>query len=167
MARISTYANDPDVRDNDRLIGTDGGRLDIDGQVVAGTAGSTKNFTVAALRNYFMGGTGLDPADNLLQYQTRILGETEDIQPFTVNVVTLGVMHNLPQEPRDGDWLKIVNIAGVSNVMLNAGTGINIMGQDDPVLVLDDHTASFEMVYIGLVYPLTGELFGWAIVGAN
>ena len=59
MARISTYSRDTTVNDHDRLIGTDGGRIDTNtGQLVAGTAGATKNFLLSDLRNYFQGSSG-------------------------------------------------------------------------------------------------------------
>ena len=41
MARISTYDLDTSIRDNDRLIGSDGGQIGSDGQVIPGTVGAT------------------------------------------------------------------------------------------------------------------------------
>ena len=63
MARISTYSNDTSINDHDRLIGTDGGIVGDDGQIVAGTAGLTKNFLLSELRDYFDGQSGLQLTD--------------------------------------------------------------------------------------------------------
>ena len=57
MARIGTYSNDNTINDHDRLIGTDGGRLGPDGQIISGTSGATKNFTISGLRAFITGGS--------------------------------------------------------------------------------------------------------------
>lgn len=59
MARISTYVQDTTVNAHDRLIGTDGGQIGADGSIIAGTAGATKNFTLAEIRD-FVHGVGTD-----------------------------------------------------------------------------------------------------------
>ena len=53
MARISTYSQDTTVNAHDQLIGTDGGMIGNDGRIISGTGGSTKNFLLSDLRDFF------------------------------------------------------------------------------------------------------------------
>ncbi len=51
MARIVTYATDPTIHDEDKVIGTDG--------VEGSNNGKTKNYTIANLKEYFNAGQQL------------------------------------------------------------------------------------------------------------
>lgn len=231
MARISTYVQDTSINDRDRLIGTDGGQLGTDGNVIAGTAGATKNFSLSALRDFFSGVTGtttigtipiqladgllgdssitqnadgdvlitnndlvvtndirlagdllnmagepiIDPdgnimGENLLTYNTSTSANGAvtviDIAPFTVHVSTRARMLRLPQNPEDGTWVKIVQLNRTGfNMLLGASRVMNTTVASS--FILNDRTASFEMVYVAGAAEDGSLPIGWVIVGAN
>ncbi len=70
----------------------------------------------------------------------------------------------LPGSPQNGSWVKISNLTDTLGVTISANNNsfMNETVQDAPRLVLDDHTASFELIYIA---DLTNP--GWVIVGAQ
>lgn len=81
---------------------------------------------------------------------------------------TDGGTYNMPNPPMDGDWVKISNLTGTNNVVLNAGTGFRFMNdsQDRETVTLNDSTATFELVYIAD----NGEgdnPVGWVFVGSE
>ena len=180
MARISTYTDDNSINDNDRLIGTDGGRIGDDGMVVAGTAGATKNFLLEDIRTYVLGG-GDDgmPGDheNEFRYETNTVnGGVEALSGYTVNVLSAPGVKMLPQEPRDGEWVKIIDLTSRNQrVMLHAGMGRRFMNDTrdmNSVLILDSGTSSFELVYVGKqagggTSEDIADHVGWVIVGAQ
>jgi len=176
MARISTYENDTRVRGHDKLIGTDGGQVGADGNVIAGTAGATVNFTIDQLTEYFgdnipSSGSG---GTTTQEYRTDTIngGLMVPIEPYTVTVISGGGVKNLPSPAEDGMWVRIVDLTRRSGgmVMLNAGMNGRIMNTDDPTLVLNNpDVVSFEMVYIGkpAAGADQGDDVGWVIVGAQ
>ena len=179
MARISTYTDDNSINDNDRLIGTDGGRIGDDGMVVAGTAGATKNFLLEDIRTYVLGG-GDDgmPGDheNEFRYETNTVnGGIDTLGAYAVHVLSNPGLKMLPQEPRDGEWVKIVDLTSRNQrVMLHAGTRrfMNDTSDTRSVLILNSGPASFELVYVGKqagggTSEDVADHVGWVIVGAQ
>ena len=185
MARISTYSLDTTINDHDRLIGTDGGRIGPGGQIIAGTGGATKNFTIEGLREY------INSTINRSIYLTQVNdtpGALVPIEPYTVIVTLTGTMIDLPQgeraagqdpdeyvPPVDGTWVRISQQnSDANNVLLNVPRFMNT-DLPDGQLTIDDRTASFELIYVGkdaAGFPedadeYTGPSVGWVVIGAN
>ena len=182
MARISTYSNDTSINDNDRLIGTDGGTG------VAGSGGTTRNFTIGALAEY------INSRDSSVtgNYATDLITTTnltEGLQLFTAHAfysTNMGggtLMAVLPSAPSDGSWVRISAI-GNTGVALYAGAvdaaearrasegnrfmaGISHNGSpaSDPHLltVPSNQRPSFELIYIADNFQ-DGNPVGWVIV---
>ena len=180
MARISTYSQDTSVNEHDRLIGTDGGQVDSDGKVIPGTAGATKNFTLGQIRSYILDEGEDGGIENDFRYATSAsaTGASEDLVSYAVNVITGGMVKNLNPEPIDGEWVRIVDLTGRGlNTMINAGPGRKFMNlpADEPmnnILILNNGTASFELVYVedeagGGDSTDIADHVGWVIVGAQ
>ncbi len=100
-----------------------------------------------------------------LNYGTAVHTVPGSLALYTTHVFLSGAnTYDLPTDAPDGAWVKIVNISGVANVMIRA-TGRRFMNTDTDTLILDDHSASFELVYVEK--PPGATPVGWVIVGAN
>lgn len=109
-------------------------------------------------------------------YQTTTTnGGIDTIRAFTVTVISGPGIKNLPAEPNDGDWIKIVDLTDPTmRVMLNAGTRrfMNDTRTGNNTLILDNSNASFELVYVakqaaGGSSTDVADHVGWVIVGAQ
>lgn len=192
MARLRSYSNDNSINGHDRLIGTDGGRIGNDGMIVSGTAGATKNFLLSDLATYLSGNI------NRTIYNSSVSndGMPLDLRASTVHVILQGARLNLPtgEDLMDGIWVRIsqlntdadnrlFNVPRFMNTDIAVGTqeeadaGLIPEDQvDQHVLVIDDRSASFELIYVGRdQMGRTSEdegfdedtLIGWVIIGAN
>ena len=179
MARISTYSLDTDIRDNDLLIGTDGGTG------VAGTSGATKNFTIGALREYIR--VANEPGEERLETnlittgaaRTLTLGE---LYVFSVNGAATAI---LPSDPPDGSRV-ILSAVGTAMLSLYAGSisaqgrtsgdrfmaGLRFNGdpaeQDHVLIVPGSNNISFELIYIADLIQTAHDTeptpVGWVII---
>ena len=160
MARISTYANDSDIRSNDRLLGTDGGT----GQ--AGSGGSTKNFSIASLTSYLNSNLTVTAAPGA--YETSLPAAESTLALHTVNVLLQGGNYALPSTPDDGSWIRISQILPPSQtvVLTNAPRVMN----DDITngnLTINNRTTAFELVYVAKIPSGSSSPVGWVFVGAS
>ena len=178
MGRISRYANDTSINDNDRLIGTDGGTG------VAGSSGATRNFTVQALANYINSRTSA----TVSRYDTDLITATDLADPMQLdasgqfvlglqeahtiynpsgitNLVLPSSSTNATVPVPDGSWVRItivgdhggVNIFAGSIMTANLGPGDRFMAGIDTSgnTVTDPHLLAFnrtERVSFELIY---------------
>ena len=183
--------NDPTINDNDRLIGTDGGMIGTNGEVVAGTAGATKNFTIQGLREYInsrgSSGSGTGEYDtNLITTTT----QSEVLQLFTAHAVYVPgqtVVLTLPPVGHatlvDGAWVRITRLSNTGSLNIYAGAIVNPGGGNrfmagigaDGAPTTDPHLltipaeagdSSFELIYINDLITIDGTTspVGWIIV---
>ncbi|MDA8003229.1 MAG: hypothetical protein MPL62_18240 [Alphaproteobacteria bacterium] len=183
MARRSTFAIIPSaqITDDDTLIGIQGGTA---------TAGSaTQQFLLSDLRTYFQAST-TNPGINTIVVQRGSSDNVTESADGTTATITLQNLPDgryltgtvtegtealllventvyavtgvrpltLPLNPAIGTNLRISNLSG--SVITISTNGQRLMNTANTQLILDDVTASFELVFIN-------PTVGWVVIGAN
>ena len=156
---------------------------DADGNpvIVPGSGGATKNFTLEQIRRYVLEGADDEDDDgefeDNLRYETLTVngGVNTNLNGYAVNVISGPGIKSLPSDPRDGEWVKIIDLTNRNQlVMLNAGTR-RFMNDERPgnnTLILNSGSVSFELVYIGKqagggASEDVADHVGWVIIGAQ
>lgn len=191
MARISTYQQDTFINDTDLLIGTDGGQINpATGQVIAGTQGRTRNFSIANLTNHIRSRT----AEAVSRFDTMLISESPDSE---LAFSTAYVIHAPGENVRliiptvgpsgdavaDGTWIRITFLGNTGGAIFAGSAqpsgrslgdrfmaGVNADGtpSEDPFLLMiqQNDEVSFELIYVADEITIDGITapVGWIIV---